>query len=256
MARSRHPERVSGRMRNAPGSAGNTHRGLTHSPDLTREGLAMNATRTCAHCANALPAETPGRGGKQPRRKFCTSKCKNGHRVVARRRTREVLCERCGETRTLTTKVSTGSMCRTCAAATASEAARGTNRSTTPEKFEKYTLRAAECWEWTGHKYGNGYGAITHRGRQVLAHRWAYEHFIGPIPEGLTIDHLCRNRACVNPAHMEPVTGRENTRRAMRSHCIHGHAFDAENTYMHNGKRYCRTCRSERQRNKRKRSAV
>ena len=106
----------------------------------------------------------------------------------------------------------------------------------------------AGCWEWTRYRYSNGYAALSVNGKQRLAHRVAYETFVAPIPEGLTIDRLCRNRACVNPGHLEPVTSGENTRRAMRSHCVNGHPFNEENTWMHKGKRYCRECRRRRNR--------
>ena len=158
----------------------------------------------------------------------------------------KVMCGRCGRERFLKHPDMAGRMCIRCAQSLATAAAAKSNRSPAKEKFEKYVLRTDRCWEWEGYKYSNGYAALTVDGRQVLAHRWSYEEFIGPIPDGLTIDHLCRNRGCVNPAHMEPVTGRENTRRAMRGACVNGHRFSPENTYMHRGKRYCRTCRRNR----------
>lgn len=89
------------------------------------------------------------------------------------------------------------------------------------------------CWLWTGRKSHNGYGVFSVLGRSERVHRWSYEYHVGPIPDGLVIDHLCRVRACCNPWHLEPVTGRVNAGRgdnAMRSVCCHGHPFDEQNT--------------------------
>lgn len=106
------------------------------------------------------------------------------------------------------------------------------------------------CWLWTGAS-ANGYGRFMLRRRQTLAHRFSYEYFIGPIPEGLQIDHLCRTRGCVNPGHLEPVTPQENTLRgdtlpaanARKTHCPKGHPYDAENTVTSSlGRRTCRAC--------------
>lgn len=78
--------------------------------------------------------------------------------------------------------------------------------------FELLVERTESCWNWTG-ALAKGYGRINCAGDKWLAHRWSYEHHVGPIPEGLDIDHLCENTRCVNPEHLEPVTGAENTRR-------------------------------------------
>jgi hypothetical protein len=93
-------------------------------------------------------------------------------------------------------------------------------------RFWSKVQKTATCWWWTGGKRGKygGFGRYTphHRqngqaGRQVMAHRFAYERLVGPIPEGLVLDHLCSNHLCVNPAHLEPVTVMENSRRGRRS---------------------------------------
>ena len=115
------------------------------------------------------------------------------------------------------------------------------------------------CWLWLGCVDGGGYGDFRVWPVKVKAHRYAYELLVGPIPEGLQLDHLCRVRNCVNPKHLEPVTPKVNTRRGVGAavsrarlnaltHCKHGHAFDAENTYVHprTGFRTCRACRRER----------
>jgi len=111
------------------------------------------------------------------------------------------------------------------------------------------------CWSWVG-STRSGYGVFSiggkHR-RTMAAHRLVYELLVGPIPEGLQIDHLCRNRGCVRPSHLEPVTAAENVRRAIlagsrdKPACKWGHPFNAENTYWHpNGQRGCRACARER----------
>lgn len=95
------------------------------------------------------------------------------------------------------------------------------------------------------------YGRIKCHDKPLSVHRIMYEDFVGPIPVGLQIDHLCRNMRCVNPAHLEPVTGRQNTLRgvgptaqnARKTHCVHGHEFTEDNTYVERGGgRHCREC--------------
>jgi hypothetical protein len=110
------------------------------------------------------------------------------------------------------------------------------------------------CWEWQGYRTPAGYGQMCVNSKLNLTHRLAYELFVGPIPAGLHIDHLCRNRGCCNPDHLEPVTPGENSRRGdtgahygRRTHCGYGHAYTPENTYIHPrvGERVCKECRKE-----------
>lgn len=87
-------------------------------------------------------------------------------------------------------------------------------RSPIHERFMAKIEIEGSCWAFTGYVSPNGYGQMSDGTRIVYVHRWAYEHFIGPIPEGHHIDHLCRNRRCCKPTHLEPVTQAENNRRA------------------------------------------
>lgn len=102
-----------------------------------------------------------------------------------------------------------------------------------------------------------GYAETWDGVRPLLAHRVAYEFWVGPIPAEAVIDHLCRNRGCVNPDHLEAVTEQTNIRRgvgpsarhAVQSHCLNGHPFSEENTYVDpKGRRECRTCKMDRRR--------
>lgn len=110
-------------------------------------------------------------------------------------------------------------------------------------------MRFDSCWEWQGRIKETGYGThgVGHASRSRPAHRFAYELLVGPIPKGMHLDHLCNNRVCCNPFHLEPVTPLENVRRALhhvghRTHCRLGHEYSLENTYEHRGKRHCRKC--------------
>lgn len=126
-------------------------------------------------------------------------------------------------------------------------------RVSTLDRFMTHVAKAEpeDCWLWTGTKNHAGYGSFSvGRARRLGAHRWSYEHFVGAVPAGLELDHLCRVRHCVNPAHLEPVTRQENLRRgvrtehmSMRTHCPRGHAYDEANTGWYKATRYCRACK-------------
>lgn len=121
---------------------------------------------------------------------------------------------------------------------------------------DKIALTDSGCIEWIASRNSTGYGTFAAGGRSVMAHRWSYEHHVGPIPNGHDLDHLCRNRACVNPTHLEPVTTSANLLRgvgmgqanAVKTRCPAGHPYSGDNLYIppsrpHN--RMCRTCRRE-----------
>jgi len=116
---------------------------------------------------------------------------------------------------------------------------------------DKFTVDDG-CWEWTAYRNPKGYGilgATGRKGKSTLAHRVLWELFNGPIPDGTEIDHLCRNRGCVRPAHLEAVSHRENLMRSPRwqvTHCPRGHEYDEANTYWNGKKRACRACHNQR----------
>lgn len=141
----------------------------------------------------------------------------------------------------------------------------------TVKRFErKLHVQDNGCWHLATRVRKDGYADITVAGRHQLGHRVSYEHYVGPIPMGLQLDHLCHttdkeclggvgcpHRRCVNPSHLEPVTQRENGLRgrgvaavnAAKDSCVAGHEFSPQNTYLDpNGGRSCRTCRAHQSR--------
>lgn len=125
------------------------------------------------------------------------------------------------------------------------------------DRFWAKVAKSSGCWLWTGTKAGSGYGRFWADGQRIYAHRWAYSRFVAPIPDGYEIDHLCREPACVNPTHLEPVSHRENSlrgdspiaRNARKTHCIRGHPLIGDN--LRAGRyRQCRTCARDRARSR------
>lgn len=120
------------------------------------------------------------------------------------------------------------------------------------DRFNRmYKVVESGCWEWQGFRDKHGYGYMSYQCKNHKAARYAYSHFVGPITEGLHLDHLCRNTCCVNPSHLEPVTPRENTLRGMnvvainarKTHCHRGHPLTEDNIQRKNGRRICLECR-------------
>jgi hypothetical protein len=121
-------------------------------------------------------------------------------------------------------------------------------------RFWSRVEKTSTCWNWTDWIRQDGYGRFFVDGKTKYAHRVAYELLKGPIPTGLTLDHLCRNRKCVNPDHLEAVTNKANILRgkapqaknARKTHCKKGHPLSGDNLYINpKGERNCRTCQDE-----------
>lgn len=130
------------------------------------------------------------------------------------------------------------------------------------ERFWDKVLFTSDCWEWQAVKNKDGYGMIALNRKMISAHRVSYQMYKGSIPRQLMIDHLCRNRKCVNPHHMELVTNQENCIRGLtgkinnwqkrKTHCPYGHELKEPNLLPHMLKKYnyrqCKICHNERQR--------
>ena len=118
-------------------------------------------------------------------------------------------------------------------------------------RFRQKVKKTKGCWNWLAASDNHGYGRFDFLGKYAMAHRASYVLFVGDIPEGLTIDHICRHRGCVNPNHLRPMTLRDNILcgeniaaiNARKTHCKHGHPFSGENLLIRkNRTRVCRIC--------------
>lgn len=128
-------------------------------------------------------------------------------------------------------------------------------KATPSERFHHHLRKQASgCWHLALVPAAvTGYAQLTIDRKVISGHRLAYELYVGSIPAGMHLDHLCRNRRCVNPEHLEPVTALENMWRSPITHatkaaCPRGHEYSEDNTYRHKGRRYCRTCQTARRR--------
>jgi hypothetical protein len=184
----------------------NTQRPLTHSSDLSREGLAVHATQTCSvdGCERPVQART-----------LCNPHYKSAQRSGTLPPKMDMLAR-------------------------------------SQQNFWSNVAKTADCWVWQGSLTVHGYGQFGYaRGKTGRAHKLAWEWQNGPVPDGLVLDHLCRNRACVRPEHLEPVTPRTNALRGIgpsainsrKRFCKRNHEFTADNTIIDSeGKRQCREC--------------
>ena len=129
--------------------------------------------------------------------------------------------------------------------------------------LNKVEITPSGCWLWKGKLFKQGYASIWINGKDRRGHVWTYAHFYGPTPQGKVLDHLCRNRHCINPVHLEPVTPKENAMRSpimgqhlkkingAKTHCPKGHEYTPENIVAGKGRRKCKACHRERERNRR-----
>ncbi len=125
------------------------------------------------------------------------------------------------------------------------------------DRFWDKVDKTSNCWVWKAYKNPLGYGTFRVGKTKRFSHRLAYEEIVAPVPDRLVLDHLCRNTSCCNPAHLEPVTSRENILRgvgycaqqARKTHCVHGHLLQGKNLRVRqDGSRICRACAAERMR--------
>ena len=125
------------------------------------------------------------------------------------------------------------------------------------ESFWRRVRKTDDCWIWTGNRGGSsGYGIFSYNKKRVVAHRFSYESLVGPIPVGLSIDHLCKNPPCVRPEHLEPVTQKENVLRGIgptaensrKVSCPLGHKYINDLDWKGKPRRQCRVCKNQKRR--------
>lgn len=155
---------------------------------MTPDEFEMKVEKQCRNCGDPLP-ETQADSGKKPKY-HCSARCRNQYADRVRIRPKR------GTQHRGSYLPFTGNLIAL---------------------FWSRTDTSGDCWEWLGARNNDGYGYFAHKGYSVRAHRYSYEIVHGPIPRGLVIDHLCRNRACVNPDHLEVVTVRENVIRGWQA---------------------------------------
>jgi hypothetical protein len=209
-----------------------------HPQSTTPRGSEL---RNCLHCGATF------RNYASRNRLYCGMACYRA--ALPARVTRA--CVACGATFwTYPSRVTAGSR-QHCSTACASVPKRGRGTAPLTRFLAKVEYEAPGCWVWQASTDEKGYGQFfPTKGQRMHAYKWAYEYFVGPVPDGLHLDHLCRVHRCVNPDHLRAVTPYENWRvgasptaiAARRTHCSHGHAWDAENTRWVGGKRRCVAC--------------
>ena len=170
--------------------------------------------RKCQHCCTSFPTNTPGRGGKQSNRKFCSIACKRKHRTIASRVDREIKCQSCGESRTIRSPhFGGGKTCRRCAALKGSQSAAAVKRDPLERLMSKVHKSDAGCWTWQGHRQPNGYGAIYHEGRTVRTHRLVYWLQMVGVAARTVATQVVALETCRDRTHDQLITPAENSRR-------------------------------------------
>lgn len=195
-----------GRMETAPDEWWNTPRGLTHSLGISKEGLAVDATRTCSLDGCARPILARGLCGTHYQRQ----RLHGTTELQERRRTTGCAIDGCGNAHRAKGY---------CATHWRNDHVYGDplgRKPLTPadERFWAKVEKTDACWLWRGAIADTGYGVFNAGAEIISSHRYAYLAEHGSIPEGLHLDHLCMVKACCNPAHLEAVTPAENARRA------------------------------------------